>query len=167
MPNQKPLIRIEISKEYLNFSAGHFTLFSATERENLHGHNFQVQAAVTTTVGADGLAFDYVLLKRVLKTLCDQLDERVLLPQQSPYLRLEQRDGMLLAHFADEQIPFLHRDVLTLPLRNVTIEELSALLLARLREHPDLAAHEICAIELGVSSGLGQWAFSSWEQQTA
>ncbi|MBK1694603.1 6-pyruvoyl tetrahydropterin synthase [Chromatium weissei] len=164
MPKSQQLIRIAISKEYLNFSAGHFTLFSATERENLHGHNFQVQVAVTTSVGTDGLAFDYVLLKRALKTLCDQLDERVLLPQQSPYLRLEQRDDLLIAHFADEQIPFLHRDVLALPLRNVTIEELSALLLARLREHSNLANRDLRAIELGVSSGLGQWAFSSWEQ---
>ena len=44
------LIRIELSKEYLNFSAGHFTIFSATERENLHGHNFQVRGAVTAAI---------------------------------------------------------------------------------------------------------------------
>jgi 6-pyruvoyltetrahydropterin/6-carboxytetrahydropterin synthase len=158
-----PLTRIEINKDYLNFSAGHFTLFSATERENLHGHNFQVRAAVITTIGADGLTFDYVILKRALKMLCDQLDERVLLPQHSPYLRLEFRNELLIAHFATEQIPFLLRDVLPLPLRNVTIEELAALLLARLRAHPDLSDRDLRGIEVGVSSGLGQWAVSSWE----
>ncbi|WP_295405755.1 6-carboxytetrahydropterin synthase [uncultured Thiocystis sp.] len=160
---QQPLTRIEISKDYLNFSAGHFTLFSATERENLHGHNFQVRCAVTAAVGDDGLAFDYVLLKRVLKALCDQLDERVLLPQRSPHLRLEHREGMVFALFADERIPFLERDVLPLPIRNVTIEELAALLLVRLRARPELAGQDLRAIELGVSSGLDQWAFSSWE----
>ena len=163
MATQQTLTRIEISKEYLNFSAGHFTLFSATERENLHGHNFQIRAAVTAAVGDDGLAFDYVVLKRVLKALCDQLDERVLLPQRSPHLRLEYQEGMVLALFADERIPFLERDVLPLPIRNVTIEELAALLLTRLRDCPELVGQDIRGIELGVSSGLGQWAFSSWE----
>ena len=31
----------------------------------------------------NGMAFDYVLLKRVLRELCDQLDQRVLLPERS------------------------------------------------------------------------------------
>jgi 6-pyruvoyltetrahydropterin/6-carboxytetrahydropterin synthase len=157
------LTRIEISKEYLNFSAGHFTIFSATERENLHGHNFQVRCAVSAAVGADGLAFDYVLLKRVLRELCDALDERVLLPEQSPYLTLEHRDGMVIALFAQEPIPFLARDCLPLPIRNVTIEELAGLLLSRLRARPELPPWAIRAMEIGVSSGSGQWAFSHWE----
>jgi 6-pyruvoyltetrahydropterin/6-carboxytetrahydropterin synthase len=138
------LTRIDISKEYLNFSAGHFTIFSATERENLHGHNFQVRCSVTAEVGEDGMAFDYVELKRVLKGLCDELDERVLLPAISPHLRLE-------------------RDCLPVPIRNVTIEELSALLLARLLDRPESQGWGLRAVELGVSSGLGQWAFAQWE----
>jgi 6-pyruvoyltetrahydropterin/6-carboxytetrahydropterin synthase len=161
VPETEP-IRIEISKEYLNFSAGHFTVFSATERENLHGHNFQVRCAVTAPVGQNGMAFDYVLLKRVLRGLCDALDERVLLPERSPHLRLERQEGMVFAHFADERIPFLERDCLTLPIRNVTIEELAALLLDRLRARPELADWPLRSIELGVSSGLGQWAFARW-----
>lgn len=163
------LTRIEISKDYLNFSSGHFTLFSATERENLHGHNFRVRCAVTAQVGEGGLTFDYVILKRALKELCDTLDERVLLPLESPYLRIERQDGLVLAHFADERIPFLDRDVLLLPIRNVTIEELAPLLLGRLRAHPEIAAMApaIRAIELGVSSGQGQWAIAQWESVSA
>jgi 6-pyruvoyltetrahydropterin/6-carboxytetrahydropterin synthase len=159
------LTRIDISKEYLNFSAGHFTIFSATERENLHGHNFQLRCSVTAAVGAEGLAFDYVLLKRVLKGLCDELDERVLLPELSPYLRLEREKGLVWAQFGVERIPFLERDCLPLPIRNVTIEELSALLLARLLARPELQGWGIRAVELGVSSGSGQWAFSQWESE--
>ncbi|WP_170286795.1 6-carboxytetrahydropterin synthase [Thermochromatium tepidum] len=163
------LTRIEISKDYLNFSAGHFTLFSATERENLHGHNFRVRCAVTARVGEDGLTFDYVILKRALKELCDALDERVLLPLESPYLRIERQDGLVLAHFAEERIPFLDRDVLLLPIRNVTIEELAPLLLGRLRAHPEITAMlpTIRAIKLGVSSGQGQWATAQWESVSA
>lgn len=157
------LTRIDISKEYLNFSAGHFTIFSATERENLHGHNFQVRCAVTAAVKEDGMAFDYVLLKRVLKALCDDLDERVLLPELSPHLRLEREGGIVWARFGGERIPFLERDCLPLPVRNVTIEELSTLLLSRLVDRPEVQDRGIRAMELGVSSGSGQWAFAHWE----
>lgn len=158
------LTRIEISKEYLNFSAGHFTIFSARERENLHGHNFRVRCAVTAGVGEGGMSFDYVVLKRVLRELCDALDERVLLPCDSPHLAIEQADGLVFAHFGPERIPFLERDVLLLPVRNVTIEELAPLLLERLRARPEFQTMDIRAIELGVSSGDGQWAYSQWER---
>ena len=57
---------IEISKDYLHFNAAHFTLFSATEREDLHGHTFYVAATVTSPVGDDGLAPD--LLEQLLFT---------------------------------------------------------------------------------------------------
>lgn len=157
------LTRIEISKEYLNFSAGHFTIFSATERENLHGHNFHVRCAVTAPVGPNGLAFDYVDLKRVLKALCDTFDERLLLPERSPYLRLERQEGQVLVLFADQRMSFLERDVLLLPIRNVTIEELAPLLLARLRDSRELVGMGLRSIELGVSSGTGQWAVATWE----
>lgn len=159
----KSLTRIEISKEYLNFSAGHFTLFSATERENLHGHNFQVSCSMTAGIGADGLALDYTLLKRVMKALCDELDERVLLPEHSPYLTLAREDGLVIARFGSERIPFLERDCLPIPIRNTTIEELAGLLLDRLRHRPELAGRDLKALEVGVSSGSGQWAFSRWE----
>jgi 6-pyruvoyltetrahydropterin/6-carboxytetrahydropterin synthase len=51
---------------------------------------------------------------------------------------------------------------LTLPVRNVTIEELSALLLERLRGRPELADADIRSMEIGVSSGSGQWAYAQW-----
>jgi 6-pyruvoyltetrahydropterin/6-carboxytetrahydropterin synthase len=161
--DRQSLTRIEISKEYLNFSAGHFTIFSATERESLHGHNFQVRCTVDALVGANGMAFDYVMLKRVLKELCDALDERLLLPERSPHLRVAREGGGVTVWFDDQRLTFLDRDVLLLPIRNVTIEELSTLLLTRLRARPELADPSIQAIALAVSSGSGQWAWSFWE----
>ena len=159
------LTRIEISKEYLNFSAGHFTIFSATERENLHGHNFQVRCAVTAAVGADGLAFDYVLLKRVLRELCDALDERVLLPEQSPYLTLEHRDGMVIALLRRRAhplpgagLPAACRSAMS-PLKNWP----ACCSNAAARPAGTGAGWAIRAMEIGVSSGSGQWAFSHWE----
>ena len=63
--------RIRIDKDYLSFSAGHFTIFSATERENLHGHAFGVSAEYECDVDENGLTFDYNIVKYALKKLCD------------------------------------------------------------------------------------------------
>lgn len=156
---------IEISKDYLHFNAAHFTLFSASEREDLHGHTFYVAAEVDSPVGEDGLAFDYNLFKSALESLCGELDEKVLLPERSPHLALEQSEGYLIARFADERIPFLPRDVLTLPVRNITVEELAGWFLERMRTQPAIAALDLIRVEIRVSSGPGQWAGAQWHNQ--
>ncbi|MCZ6656625.1 MAG: 6-carboxytetrahydropterin synthase [Gammaproteobacteria bacterium] len=153
-----PSTTIEISKEYLHFAAAHFTIFSKEVRENLHGHNFFVAAQIDAEIGDDGLTFDYNLIKSKLKSLCDTLDEQVLLPTNSPYLELQSEDGYIVAAFNGERLPFLARDVLTLPLRNITIEELAHWFIGELKADPEIAALEIRRINIKVSSGAGQWA---------
>ena len=157
-----PLATIEIAKGYLSFSAGHFTIFSATERENLHGHNWRVGCEVTSPVGDTGLCFDYGKIKRALAALCAELDERVLLPARSPYLDLTEDDGYVVAHYADERIPFLTRDVLVLQLANITVEELAGWFLTRLLDDPAVRDEDIRALRVRVSSGVDQWAVREW-----
>ena len=106
-----PLTTIEISKDYLHFNSAHFTIFSASEREDLHGHTFYVRAFVTSAVDENGMAFDYNILKSSLMNLCDHLDEKVLLPERSPHLSLSEADGYLIATYGEEKLPFLPRDV--------------------------------------------------------
>lgn len=153
-----PLTRIEISKEYLHFNSGHFTIFSDSEREDLHGHTFYVKALIDSPVDNTGLAFDYNLVKTRLKTLCDDIDEKVLLPEHSPHLTLTTKDGYLIAGFGNENIPFLPRDVKTLPVANITVEELAPWFLLRLLEDDEISRLALPRVEVSVSSGPGQWA---------
>ncbi|MGI9328523.1 MAG: 6-pyruvoyl trahydropterin synthase family protein [Pseudomonadales bacterium] len=160
---------IEISKDYLHFSSAHFTIFSETEREDLHGHTFYVTATVRTEVGDNGLAFDYNLLKSKLKALCDQLDEKVLLPERSPHLhiryeRLLDNTQYLIATFNGEQLPFLPRDVLLLPVRNIAVEELAPWFLAGLQTDEQIKALDLIELLVRVSSGPGQWAGATWNR---
>ncbi|MGE0622397.1 MAG: 6-pyruvoyl tetrahydropterin synthase family protein [Pseudomonadales bacterium] len=152
------LTSIEISKDYLHFNAAHFTIFSATEREDLHGHTFYVRAFVTSPVDDNGLAFDYNILKSKIHALCDELDEKVLLPERSPHLELREEGGYLVACFGAEKLPFLPRDVLTLPVRNITVEELAPWFVERLTADAEVRAQPLFSLELQVSSGPGQWA---------
>jgi len=153
---------IEITKDYLHFSAAHFTIFSATERENLHGHNFDVSCSLDTAVGPNGLAFDYNLVKDRMMALCDELDERVLLPAHSPHLTFDRQAPYLYACFAGERIPFLDRDVLLLPIRNTTVEEFARWFTIRLSNDAELRRQPIESLTVRVSSGPGQWASCRW-----
>jgi len=153
---------IEISKEYLHFAAAHFTLFSATERENLHGHNFQVTLDADAPMQDDGLTFDYNILKKAVKQLCDDLDEQVLMPTRSPYLEIDEQDDYTYVVFNGERIPFLQRDLTLLPIRNITVEELAQYLLAKLLEREDIKALDIDNMLLRCASGEGQWSSAKW-----
>jgi 6-pyruvoyltetrahydropterin/6-carboxytetrahydropterin synthase len=157
------LTTIEISKEDIKFSAAHFTIFSATERERLHGHNFAVQLAVTATVGDDGICFSYQDIKTRLRELVEALDEYTLIPQQSPHLRIAEEGDFYIVHFNGEKIPLLKSDTLLLPMRNSTVEEFARYLLGQfVDDGAFLAQRNIRSAVVKVSSGPGQCGSSGW-----
>ncbi len=155
--------RIEIAKHALNFSVAHFTIFNATERENLHGHNFQIACELTAPVSDDGLTFDYGIIKRVLRQLCDDIDEQVILPENSPHLALSEDGDYTVATFNGERIPFLKRDVTVLPISNTTVEEFSNYLLHQILNHVEFENRGIVEMTVKVSSSPGQTGSSSWQ----
>lgn len=163
MPRQT--ITLRLAKENMKFSAGHFTIFGPGERERVHGHDFRVGVRVEARVGANGLCFDYGLLKQRIVEVCRELNEWMLLPGESPLLRIE-RDGALLhAVFGDERIPFLAADVKVLPLANISVEELARWFLGRLLEdRAQVDAFGIEWLEVDVASGPGQGAAMSWRR---
>ena len=158
----KRLARFVIEKQAMNFSIAHFTIFSATERENLHGHNFQVRCELVAPVGKDGLAFNYGIIKKLVRALCDKINEKLILPEHSPYLILDDQDDYLVAEFNGEKLPFLKRDVLTLPIANTTVEELSRYFLAQLLAEPILQGRGITELTIAVSSSPGQLGYAHW-----
>ena len=159
---------IELEKEYLKFSAAHFTIFSATERERLHGHNFSVAASLTAPVGENGMCFSYRIFKDRLEALCDALDEYMLLPGQSPYLQITEDGEQYRVRFAGEDLFFRKDDTLVLPIRNATVEEYSRYLLDQLLETPDLVAlHGVSEVVIRVSSGPGQWGSCRWTRDAS
>jgi 6-pyruvoyltetrahydropterin/6-carboxytetrahydropterin synthase len=158
------LATLEIHKEEFSFSAGHFTIFSATEREALHGHNYYVSIAFNKIIKDNGLSFDYRIYKKKILALCEQLDRHFLLPAQSQYLQLEEDGQYWIAHFNQKKIPFLKEDVIILPLTNITIEELAYWFLQKiLEDEATVKEHGIRGITVKVYNGPGQSGASSWE----
>jgi 6-pyruvoyltetrahydropterin/6-carboxytetrahydropterin synthase len=159
---------IELYKENMKFSAGHFTIFSATERERLHGHNFTVYVSFEARMLDNGMCFDYGLYKDRIVKQCKAWNEYFILPTQSPHLQLEEEGEYLYALFNGERIPFLRSDVLLLPVVNATVEEFARLFLESLLADPEeVAAFGIEAMTVKVFSGPGQCAAASWSGPTA
>ena len=157
------LSTIELSKEDMKFSSGHFTIFSATERERLHGHNFSVSASITAEVLDNGMCFDYGVYKKMLRQLCDEWDEYVILPALSPHIKIEEDAEHVYVIFNNRRMPFLREDTLILPIANATLEEFSRLLLEKLTARPeDLMHYKVHALTVKVGSGPGQTASATW-----
>ena len=157
------LTTIELAKEDMKFASGHYTIFSPTHREKLHGHNFRVHAALTATTDDLGMAFDYGIYKKKLRSLCRSLSEYFLIAGASPYQTIHEDGDHTYIHFNNEKIPFLTKDILILPLKNITVEELAKWFVAQLvNDEESLNSYRICAIEIKVYSGPGQSGSYSW-----
>lgn len=154
------LATLHIDKERHKFSAAHYTIFSATERERLHGHNYSVSARFLAPMGDNGFAADYNVYKTRLSVLCEELDEYMLLAGNSPFQRIEEDGDYFRVFYDQDEMLFLKSDTRVLPLRNATVEEFSRYLLGRLLELS--AGDELVEVELSVTSGPGQRASSLW-----
>ena len=152
--------RVVVEKDFLKFSAAHFIAYKGF-REPLHGHNYQVSVAISGRVGADGYVLDFGIVKAITKGICDELDERVLVPGASDCLELRRAgDALELIYEDGGRFVFPTADCAVLPIVHASAEELAAYVLARLRA--GLRAHEVrglTAIEVGVGEAPGQAAY--------
>jgi len=154
------LATLHINKQAHKFSAAHFTIFSATERERIHGHNYGVSARIVAEMGENGFSADYNVYKRCLQKLCDAHDEYMLLPAQSPWLEVVTQGDEYLATFNGKTLRFPCDETLLLPIVNVTVEALSHYLLDCVLGE-DLMG-DVVELEVFVTSGDGQSSSACW-----
>jgi len=117
---------------------------------------------VEADLGPDGYVLDFGLVKRVAKALCDELDERVLLPERSECLTVAQAgDGIEVRTEQGDRFRFPARDVCLLPIAHSSAEELAAYLLARLRAAlgAEAGGRGLAGLEVGVAEAPGQAAY--------
>jgi 6-pyruvoyltetrahydropterin/6-carboxytetrahydropterin synthase len=152
---------VVVSKDYLKFAAAHFIAHPGF-REPLHGHNYQVSVRVEAELGTDGYVLDFGLVKRVAKALCEELDERVLVPADSDCLTVAVDDARVEMTTAEgDRFAFPRCDCAVLPIVHSSAEELAAYLLERLRSAlaREAGGRVIAALEVGVAEAPGQVAY--------
>ncbi|HJZ75571.1 MAG TPA: 6-carboxytetrahydropterin synthase [Vicinamibacterales bacterium] len=152
---------VTVAKDYLVFASAHFITFAGHRCEALHGHNYR--ARVTIEGGLDEetwFVFDFVVLKRLMRELCDEIDHKVLLPLQNPKIQVtEEGDAVLVAVEGALRYRFPRADCSLLPVPNTTVEMLAELLADRCRDRLEkLGARGLTSIEMEVEESFGQSA---------
>ena len=153
--------RVSVTKDYLVFASAHFITFSGHRCETLHGHNYRVGVVVEGSLQEGSwYVFDFGVLKRIMRKLCDDIDHKVLLPTENPHLQIAERgDAITVAYQEQPRYVFPKRDCALLPLPNTTVEMLAELLTTQLEAALTTeGAAGITAIEMEVEENFGQSA---------
>ena len=153
--------RVTVSKDYLVFASAHFITFAGHRCEGLHGHNYRARVTIEGRVNQESwFVFDFVVLKRIMRKLCDEIDHLVLLPTESDRIQVKEEGETV--HVAVDGRPryvFPRRDCALLPIPNTTVEMLAEMLIDRLRGELTAAGGTgVTAIEMEVEESFGQSA---------
>jgi len=153
--------RVIVTKDYLVFSSAHFITFAGHRCEGLHGHNYRARVTVEGSLDPEAwFVFDFVVLKKLMKRLCDDIDHKVLLPLDNPKIQLgETGDSVTVAYEGKPRYAFPKSDCALLPVPNTTVEMLAELLTRRLRAELDASGvRNLTAIEMEIEENFGQSA---------
>ena len=154
---------VRVSQGSLGFSAGHFITFGGGTCERLHGHDFRVAAEVAGPLDEDHCVVDFVLLRDVLGKILDELDHRMLLPEEHPSIRVTSDEREVVATFEDRRWVFPRSDCVVLPLANTTCELLARYLGERLLTEMEIrCGNRPRRLRLELEEGIGQsavWRF--------
>ncbi len=148
---------IELFKENMKFSIAHFTIFSETERENLHGHNYNLKFSLELKDLVNGMAFNYRCIKKKIREICDSLDEKLIIPERSPFLKISKDGGEVFIEFNKTKMIFQKRDILILPIVNTTLECFGEYILQKLCDRSmEEVFNKVSKLSLVINSGPGQ-----------
>ena len=150
-----PRFVLRLAKEDFKFSVAHFTVFSDTVAEELHGHNYRVRVEIAGAgTDAHGLLMDLRGVKAEIRRLCGELDSKTLLPERSTLVRVTAVDGGYEVRYGERLYRLPAADVRLLPIRNTSIEELAAWFWRMLR--PSLDGSAITELRVEVEETAGQ-----------
>ena len=146
---------LEFSKPSFKFSCAHFTIFGHSRAEKLHGHNYRVavQMRFLKLDKETGLAAEFSELKRPIIEVCDSLDEMVLIPNESSFLQINKHDSEYEVRFQKKRYVFPKQDVLLLPLRNISSEELARFIARELQKKYTRVPMKSLRVRVGETDG--------------
>lgn len=159
--------KVTVDQGNLRFGAAHFITYGG-KCERLHGHNYAVSATVEGPLTKDSFVVDFIVLKEITRRLSDALDHRFLLPLNNPHLDLRQSDGHWEIAFEGRRYVFPDRDVLPLPLDNITSERLAEYIWGEVaRELREQGCSQLARLTIGVEEAPGQTAYFGRELSEA
>lgn len=151
--------RVEVTKDALVFSAGHFITFAGDVCERIHGHNWRVRVEVEGPLDENGYVFDFIALRDQTKQIVDRLDHRMLLPTQSKRIHVAVEGKQVVARFEDRLWSFPADECVLLPVENTTAELIARWIGGELLSHWRAAGAQFPQVlRVAVEENFGQWA---------
>jgi 6-pyruvoyltetrahydropterin/6-carboxytetrahydropterin synthase len=117
--------RIEVTKDYLVFSSGHFITYDRDTCERLHGHNYRLWATIEGPLDENHYVVDFIAVRNILQELCQELDHHMLLPTTHPLIQVEAGETEVEVRFRERRWVFPRGDCRLLPIANTTTELLA------------------------------------------
>lgn len=158
MTQQNETWSISIDKDYLKFSAAHFLIFPDGTAERLHGHNYKVFVDLHTSLDPHGLVVNFQEIKPMVRAICDELDEHMLVPGQHPVLTAKRVGPHLEICYRERRYLVPADEVLVLPIGNTSAENLAAWFGRTLRERMRAAwpKLDVASMSIGIEETPGQ-----------
>nr|BBH92649.1 6-pyruvoyl tetrahydrobiopterin synthase [Thermogemmatispora argillosa] len=151
--------KVKVEGGYLQFSAAHFITYGG-KCERLHGHNYGVSVEAEGTLNEDQLVFDFTILKRLTREICQRLNHRFLLPMKNPHIELIASADEWEIRFREKRYVFPRADVVELPIDNSTAERLAEYIAQELLEAlTPYNTLNVQTLTVGVSEAPTQMAY--------
>lgn len=143
----------------LRFSAAHMVI-GHPSCGKIHGHSYIVDVEVEgQRTGQFGFVIDFKILKDITRKICKSLDHRVLIPYNSPDLKVKSKDNRQIEFTVLDTLEYKFplQDVVLLPTESTTAESLSTYFTEKIVEEiEDIST--LSYIEVQVNEGIGQGA---------
>jgi len=148
---------------HIGFSACHI-LLRHEKCSHIHGHSYCIHLRIFGRMDEDSMLSDFGAIKSKLRGLAEELDHRILVPTANPDIKVgnDPTGQNIVLEMAERTYSFPRTDVVLLPLRASTVEELSRYILGRFVSEWRVPEN-VDRIELGIEEGRGQGAWASMD----
>jgi 6-pyruvoyltetrahydropterin/6-carboxytetrahydropterin synthase len=149
--------RISIERNTLRFAAAHMATI-AGQTEPLHGHNYDVIVEIDGALSEpDSWVIDFGAAKRIVRSICQELDHKFLLAARSPSLTARPDGASLVLESGDKRYVMPKSDVVELDIDNTTAERIAEWFASRIAAAlKDAGAANLTQVTVGIEEMPGQ-----------
>ncbi len=155
------LLEIDGEHSGIRFSACHF-IPRHEKCSRLHGHSYVLRLRIEGDIGENGMAMDFVLLKKELRKFVDEFDHRTLLPGKSEIVHIKDEGKSYEVICDGKRYVFPKMDVVILDVPTTTAEEMTKMMAERMVKDIEFPKN-IRSVSVGMDEERGQTAWYTVE----
>ena len=151
------ILEIDGAHSGIRFSACHF-ITGHEKCARLHGHSYIIRMRLEGDIGDSGMLMDFVVLKKALRAMAEELDHKTLLPARSDNVRITKNGKEIEAVSCGKRYVFPDEDVMLMDVPVTTAEEMTKLMVSQLMKKIDFPKN-VHSVAIGLDEERGQTAW--------